>query len=132
MALELPTNAIYFKFEHNIYDYRRGKLRLSSCELKTRAIACLCATWFVVRKKSILPYLFLTSKHAAIDLLGERTPVGVRLNKPPASIPEFWNLCQVARQFKAAVWSPYAENGQTLEVKRVTERTDGVSKEGEW
>ncbi|KAG9013480.1 hypothetical protein FRB94_002555 [Tulasnella sp. JGI-2019a] len=57
---------------------------------------------------------------------GERTPVSVRLNNSPASVPEFWNMCKTARKFMAAV---YPHN--ILEVRRVSERASGKSVDGE-
>ncbi|CAE6436924.1 unnamed protein product [Rhizoctonia solani] len=61
---------------------------------------------------------------------GERTPVGIRMAEPPASIPAFWNACKTARRFKAAVMG---ENNVTneLEILRLSERGDGYAQEGE-
>lgn len=36
---------------------------------------------------------------------GERTPVGIRLSKAPASIPEHWMVCKTARRLKTALSS---------------------------
>ncbi|KAF9517796.1 hypothetical protein BS47DRAFT_1371232 [Hydnum rufescens UP504] len=61
---------------------------------------------------------------------GERTPVGNRMTSPPASIPEFWPFCRVARQFNAAVLG-HGHARETQELLRVTERKDGTSVDGE-
>ena len=45
-------------------------------------------------------------------------------------IPPQWQICHVARQFKAAVAGPGLR--ETLEVKRVVERQDGTFDYGEW
>ena len=45
-------------------------------------------------------------------------------------IPPHWQICHVARQFKAAVSGPGVK--ETLEVKRVVERKDGTFDYGEW
>ncbi|EIW55519.1 phosphoglycerate mutase-like protein [Trametes versicolor FP-101664 SS1] len=76
---------------------------------------------------------------------GERTPVGVRMADPPANIPEHWMFCNTARQFRAAVSSATAEEGQNLlfpavqtgpaaeelRARRVVERRDGSTAVGE-
>lgn len=63
--------------------------------------------------------------------IGERTPVGVRMQDPPANIPAFWNLCKAARQFNAAVLG--GDNAtKSIEVHRLSERTNGYAEEGEW
>lgn len=59
--------------------------------------------------------------------LGERTPVKPRMTE---YIPPQWQICHVARQFKAAVAGPGVR--ETLEVKRVVERKDGTFDYGEW
>ncbi|KDR72600.1 hypothetical protein GALMADRAFT_252751 [Galerina marginata CBS 339.88] len=61
---------------------------------------------------------------------GERTPVGVRLNGSPASIPEHWDMCKTARRFKAAV-SGVLGIEETLPTRKVVERQDGTMREGE-
>ena len=63
--------------------------------------------------------------------LGERTPVGIRMQDPPGNIPAFWNLCKAARQFKAAIMG---DNNATknIEVLRLSERGNGYAEEGEW
>lgn len=75
--------------------------------------------------------------------IGERTPVGVRMADPPASIPEHWMFCHTARSLHAAVASAspaipgmkgdreaqYQESVQTV---RVVERSDGTATPGEW
>lgn len=53
------------------------------------------------------------------------------MSGPPASIPEFWPFCKAARQFKASVLG-HDDVRETLEVLRVTERSDGSSFDGEW
>jgi acid phosphatase len=64
---------------------------------------------------------------------GERTPVGVRMAGPPASIPEHWMMCKHARRFRAAVAGADAEAADAfLSMKKVVERADGSSSEGEW
>jgi len=45
-------------------------------------------------------------------------------------IPPQWQICHVARQFRAAVAGPGVR--ETLEVKRVVERKDGTFDYGEW
>ncbi|KAI0336758.1 phosphoglycerate mutase-like protein [Cubamyces sp. BRFM 1775] len=76
---------------------------------------------------------------------GERTPVGVRMADPPANIPEHWMFCNTARQFRAAVASATAEEGQDLpfpavqtgpaveelRARRIVERRDGTAALGE-
>ncbi|OSD08745.1 phosphoglycerate mutase-like protein [Trametes coccinea BRFM310] len=76
---------------------------------------------------------------------GERTPVGVRMADPPANIPEHWMFCNTARQFRAAVASATAEEGQVasfpavqsgpaveeLRARRIVERRDGTAAVGE-
>ncbi|GLB39148.1 putative histidine acid phosphatase family protein [Lyophyllum shimeji] len=56
---------------------------------------------------------------------GERTPVGVRLSRPPASIPEHWMMCETARQFQTAVTNTTKD--EFLRSRRVVERVDGVA-----
>lgn len=71
-------------------------------------------------------------------LVGERTPVGVRLADAPANIPAYWNMCKTAKRFKAAVAettdTPKSEKGwnASLETRRLVERRDGTVVEGEW
>ncbi|KAF4581308.1 hypothetical protein EYR40_002896 [Pleurotus pulmonarius] len=63
---------------------------------------------------------------------GERAPVGVRLADPPASIPSHWMLCTAARQFRAVLnTNTGALDGDPLPLKRLVERKDGTSAEGE-
>ena len=61
--------------------------------------------------------------------------------EPPASINPHWNLCRTARQFRASVAtfgdavqdSLRSSDGiEFLPVKRVEEREDGNTMEGEW
>ena len=49
---------------------------------------------------------------------GERTPVGIRLQDPPASLPAVWSFCGLARQFKAAVSGGRDILGE-LDIRRV-------------
>jgi acid phosphatase len=75
---------------------------------------------------------------------GERTPVGVRMAGPPASIPQHWMMCKTARWFRAAVFSdthnatPLDIAGgekmleDTLLMRKTVERADGTAAEGEW
>jgi hypothetical protein len=85
---------------------------------------------------------FLSSLDALASLLriafvGERTPVGVRMQNPPGNIPEHWLLCQAGRRFSAAVWEP-ARNKQELytvgsvDIERVVEFRNGSDKFGVW
>ncbi|KAF5383312.1 hypothetical protein D9615_005006 [Tricholomella constricta] len=60
---------------------------------------------------------------------GERTPVGVRLQHAPASIPEHWMMCRTARQFHAAVTNT-TEDG-LLRTRRIVERANGTAAPGE-
>ncbi|KAF8999109.1 phosphoglycerate mutase-like protein [Cyathus striatus] len=66
---------------------------------------------------------------------GERTPVGVRMNGPPAHIPEFWNMCKTARRFIAAVptsLSPTESDlDDILQHRTLVERPDGTVTSGE-
>ncbi|TFK41610.1 histidine phosphatase superfamily [Crucibulum laeve] len=67
---------------------------------------------------------------------GERTPVGIRLNKPPASIPEHWEMCKTARRFRSTVTSMagLSTDGVIDEIlyhKKMVERPDGTVTEGE-
>lgn len=90
---------------------------------------------------------------------GERTPVGIRMSDPPASIPEHWMMCKTARRFRAAVSAAPlgapegvfgagvgkgapagaeavvgggVADGDTLRMRKTVERADGTSAEGEW
>ncbi|TFY59057.1 hypothetical protein EVJ58_g6020 [Rhodofomes roseus] len=76
---------------------------------------------------------------------GERTPVGVRMADPPASIPKHWMFCHTARNFRAAVSSATpsipgvrgpvgggeAQQQESLRTVRVVERPDGTAAPGE-
>jgi len=59
--------------------------------------------------------------------IGERTPVKARMTE---YISPQWQICHVARQFRAAVAGLSVR--ETLEVKRVVERKDGTFDYGEW
>lgn len=84
------------------------------------------------------------SKRPANNVAGERTPVGVRLAGPPASIPEHWNFCWAARGFRAAVLSNASfaarSNAQEYDfalenaggARKLVERKDGTHVGGEW
>lgn len=79
---------------------------------------------------------------------GERTPVGIRLSKAPASIPEHWMVCKTARRLKTALssgaGSDYAASlagtdavrqpQDLLDIlnPRVVEQIDGKKESGEW
>jgi acid phosphatase len=62
------------------------------------------------------------------------------MSEPPASIPEHWMMCKSARNFKAAVagLTGGAKEGTGVPVdgsmpfRRVVERKDGTSVQGEW
>ncbi|KAF9226315.1 phosphoglycerate mutase-like protein [Gyrodon lividus] len=59
---------------------------------------------------------------------GERTPVRTRMADPPASIPELWQMCTVARRFRETVDStaaPDRPGAQGLWFKKGTEMRDG-------
>ena len=75
-----------------------------------------------VRAESPFPYYW-----ALTSGLGERTPVKARMTE---YIPSHWQICHVARQFRAAVAGPGVR--ETLEIKRVVERKDGTFDYGEW
>ena len=71
--------------------------------------------------------LLSSSRFDERTILGERTPVKARMTE---YIPPQWQICHVARQFRAAVAGPGVR--ETLEVKRVVERKDGTFDYGEW
>jgi acid phosphatase len=64
-------------------------------------------------------------------VLGERTPVGIRLSQPPASIPEHWMMCKTARQFQAAVFGTSGKH-EFLHTEKMVERVDGTVSDSEW
>ncbi|TFK22143.1 phosphoglycerate mutase-like protein [Coprinopsis marcescibilis] len=82
------------------------------------------------------PPLRLVQVHAFVRH-GERTPVGVRLNGPPANVPEHWNMCRTARRFQTSVSemlnseSSSSQYHHPFHVKRIVERPDGRAVEGE-
>jgi len=61
---------------------------------------------------------------------GERTPVGIRLSQPPASIPEHWIMCKTATQFQAAVLG-MSRKREFIHTRKKVERVDGVVSDGE-
>jgi len=64
---------------------------------------------------------------------GERAPVGVRLSRGPAPIPEHWMMCKAARRFGKSALIGMAEDLGGFLGKNVTlERVDGRIAEGEW
>ncbi|KAF8842016.1 phosphoglycerate mutase-like protein [Paxillus ammoniavirescens] len=59
---------------------------------------------------------------------GERTPVRARMADPPASIPEIWQMCTVARRFRETVDSTATHGGPGAEglwFKKGVETRDG-------
>ncbi|KAF8801095.1 phosphoglycerate mutase-like protein [Phlegmacium glaucopus] len=70
---------------------------------------------------------------------GERTPVGVRLANPPASIPEHWTMCRTARRFRTTLSDMLGvpsekipkELDQTQYIGKLVERIDGTTVEGD-
>ncbi|KAG8804381.1 hypothetical protein FRC16_008903 [Serendipita sp. 398] len=80
------------------------------------------------------PGLALEQVHVYIRH-GERTPVGVRMNRPPASIPEYWPMCFAGRKFSAPVWEPStilneAYSAATVDLNRVVELRNGSATPG--
>ena len=80
-----------------------------------------------------------------MDLSGERTPVGVRLANPPASVPEHWTMCRMANRFSTisdmlGVSSEEIPMTKELDhrvdesqsIPKLVERIDGTTAEGEW
>jgi acid phosphatase len=76
---------------------------------------------------------------------GERTPVGVRLANPPASIPEHWTMCRMAYRFRTipdmlGVSSEGLPITKALDhrvdesqnIPKLVERIDGTTAEGGW
>jgi acid phosphatase len=77
---------------------------------------------------------------------GERTPVGVRLADPPPSIPEHWILCRTARRFHTTLSDILGVSSEkmpitkeldhrvdeTRYIRKLIERIDGTTTEGEW
>lgn len=91
------------------------------------------STYAMVRDLSSVQALYLTF----MVLTGERTPVGVRMNNPPANIPEHWLLCQAGRKFSAAVWevplhkhAPYSVG--SVDIERVVEFRNRNATLGVW
>ena len=82
---------------------------------------------------------------ALYTVTGERTPVGVRLEKPPASIPEHWKMCRMANRFSTISDAlgvspeeiPMAKElghrvDESQSIPKLVERIDGTIAEGEW
>jgi acid phosphatase len=76
-------------------------------------------------------FSLLTFTTTSSALLGERTPVGIRLSQPPASIPEHWMMCTTARQFQAAVLGPNGKR-EFIRTEIKVERVDGNASDSEW
>lgn len=85
------------------------------------------------------------TSHPVPHSTGERTPVGVRMADPPASLPKHWSFCHTARHFRAAVTSRSQTipgttgnagaddtSEESLRTLRVVERADGTIAPGEW
>jgi len=74
------------------------------------------------------PELALEQVHVYVRH-GERTPVKTRMTDPPASIPEHWQLCSVARRFRETVNSttstPNGPSWDGMWFKRGTEMRNG-------
>ncbi|KAL0958169.1 hypothetical protein HGRIS_000332 [Hohenbuehelia grisea] len=63
---------------------------------------------------------------------GERSPVGVRMAEPPASIPEHWMMCKSAERFRETVSDLLnPAPGLTLPLRKNVERKDGSTASGE-
>ena len=91
-------------------------------------------------------YVALTQWTVPLGRTGERTPVGVRMADPPASIPQHWMFCHTARNIRAAVASASpavpgmkesvggveVQQQESLQTVRVVERSDGTAAPGEW
>ncbi|KAH7910360.1 histidine phosphatase superfamily [Hygrophoropsis aurantiaca] len=61
---------------------------------------------------------------------GERTPVKVRLSDPPASIPEHWQLCHAARNFRELIAGPKCHDDEPIRVKKAVETREGLTADG--
>ncbi|KAF9649732.1 phosphoglycerate mutase-like protein [Thelephora ganbajun] len=93
----------------------------SSCDIKTPGHVPLDVENYPVAPDNLaLEQVHVYVRH------GERTPVKPRMTE---HIPPQWQICHVARQFKAAVAGPGVR--ETLEVKRIVERKDGTFDYGE-
>lgn len=75
-------------------------------------------------------YLHLGRDAGLTHVLGERAPVGVRLNTGPANIPEHWMLCKSAHSFRNAVADLLPHDGTPF--RTVVERKDGTPADGQW
>lgn len=96
-------------------------VKASGCNIKTPGHVPLDVENYPVAPDNItLEQVHVYVRH------GERTPVKARMTE---HIPSQWQICHVARQFKAAVAGPGVR--ETLEVKRVVERKDGTFDYGE-
>ncbi|KAI3604076.1 acid phosphatase [Moniliophthora roreri] len=63
---------------------------------------------------------------------GERAPVGVRMTDQPANIPEHWIMCKTARRMQASVYGLPESGDEFLQSRKIVERKDGTSMEGQW
>lgn len=96
-------------------------VKASCCDIKTPGHVPLDVENYPVAPDNLaLEQVHVYVRH------GERTPVKARMTE---YIPSQWQICHVARQFKAAVAGPGAR--ESLEVKRVVERKDGTFDYGE-
>ncbi|ESK96267.1 acid phosphatase [Moniliophthora roreri MCA 2997] len=62
---------------------------------------------------------------------GERAPVGVRMTDQPANIPEHWIMCKTARRMQASVYGLPESGDEFLQSRKIVERKDGTSMEGQ-
>lgn len=72
------------------------------------------------------------SDNAYTYISGERTPVSVRMNKPPAAIPADWTLCKWSRKFRSVVRGEVEEGGEPFVIQRVVQKRNGTVVEGLW
>ena len=82
-------------------------------------------------------HLLIPYTHLTLVFPGERTPVRTRMADPPASIPEYWQMCSVTRRFREAVDSttmtPLSEpRHDGVWFKRGTETRDGRTAANLW
>lgn len=73
------------------------------------------------------------SEYAYTYISGERTPVSVRMNKPPAAIPADWTLCKWSRRFRSVVRGEAEEDGgEPFVIQRVVQKRNGTVVDGLW